>query len=361
MAEFIKGLTLCRNFYNEAAKPILDKYFPDLEYSAALIGYGSDVLGYDDPVSRDHMWGPRFYMFLRNDDLHLKDNIFDVFGEHLPYTFMGYSVNFTEPDINDNGVQHPEFITDGKVRPLIFIQTFESFLTEQLGTDDVSSLIPSQWLSISEHRLLSIVKGELFYDGLNIKETIQELSYYPETVRLYLAGSCWESIAQEQAFMKRCYDVGDDMGSRIIAARICDRLMRLCYIYEKQYAPYSKWFGRGFTDLTTSDELKGTLLKVLSANDIFERENELIAALLYVSELHNTSCLTSKINCQEECYFGRNIKVIFCDKISTACYEKLKGTELEGLPLFGSMSQIGNVTALSDETEQYSRIQRLYE
>lgn len=58
MTKLIKGLDLCKGFFNECAKPIIDKYFPNLQYSAGLIGYGSDVLGYDDEISRDHMWGP---------------------------------------------------------------------------------------------------------------------------------------------------------------------------------------------------------------------------------------------------------------------------------------------------------------
>lgn len=45
MNDFIKGLELCEGFFDECAKPIIDKYFPDLQYSAGLIGYGSDVLG----------------------------------------------------------------------------------------------------------------------------------------------------------------------------------------------------------------------------------------------------------------------------------------------------------------------------
>lgn len=61
MQKFMKGLDLCEAFFHSCAKEIIEGQFPNLEYTAGLIGYGSDVLGYDDPTSTDHMWGPRFY------------------------------------------------------------------------------------------------------------------------------------------------------------------------------------------------------------------------------------------------------------------------------------------------------------
>ena len=69
MPDFIPGLKLSELFYSEAAKPILDTFFPHLSYSAALLGWGSEVLGYDDVQSSDHHWGPRFLLFLSAHDL----------------------------------------------------------------------------------------------------------------------------------------------------------------------------------------------------------------------------------------------------------------------------------------------------
>src|SRR3954471_19312958 len=61
---FISGLELNHAYYEEAVRPILNHYAPELAYSAALIGYGSDVLGYDTESSTDHEWGPRLLLFL---------------------------------------------------------------------------------------------------------------------------------------------------------------------------------------------------------------------------------------------------------------------------------------------------------
>ena len=49
-------------------RPLIAAQFPDLAYSHALIGYGSDVLGYDTSLSTDHEWGPRLYLILDGDD-----------------------------------------------------------------------------------------------------------------------------------------------------------------------------------------------------------------------------------------------------------------------------------------------------
>jgi hypothetical protein len=93
---FIPGLELNRIFYEEIVRPILVARFPDLAYSAALMGYGSDVLGYDTALSADHEWGPRLLLFLPDDaSTGLAESIDDVLRHELPPTFLGYSTNFS--------------------------------------------------------------------------------------------------------------------------------------------------------------------------------------------------------------------------------------------------------------------------
>lgn len=360
MAEFIKGLDLCREFFFEAAKPILDRNFPELKYSAGLIGYGSDVLGYDDEVSRDHMWGPRFYFFPAPAEIGRKEEIADAFARELPYEYKGYSVNFSTPDPNDNGVQHPELITSGPVNPLIFTQTFDEFLEDELGTSAPDLLTPADWLTISEHRLLSLTAGELFHDGLNLAGRLDAIRYYPEEVRRYRIAANWDIIASEQAFVRRCSDVGDDIGSVIVAARIAERLMRLCFLYAKQYAPYSKWFGTAFARLPVPQELKDALHAALHAPDIRERENELVRAQALTAALHNESGITAPVDFEIETYYGRAIKVIFADKFAEAVLETLTGTALADVPLLDTLSSSAGLSNVTDDKRNYPRIRELY-
>lgn len=93
MAEFIKGMKLAESFFEEAARPLLSSRYPGLSYSAGLLGFGSDVLGYDDFTSCDHMWGPRFYLFLAPEDIGKREAIMDLFSRKLPPVYRGFSVN----------------------------------------------------------------------------------------------------------------------------------------------------------------------------------------------------------------------------------------------------------------------------
>lgn len=360
MSNFIKGMELCEGFFNDCAKEIIEKNFPNIKYSAGLIGYGSDVLGYDDEVSTDHMWGPRFYLFLSKGDVLKKDNIIRVLSQNLPYTYKSYSVNFTEPAPNDCGVQHPKFISEGNVNPLIFIQTFDDYLVEQLGISDLDNIKPFEWLSFSEHRLLSLVSGKFFVDRLNCAEIIDKIKYYPKDVKLYLIASNWEIISSEQAFIKRCGECGDEIGSKIICSRIAERLIRLCFLYKNAYAPYSKWLGTAFSKLDVDEKIKHAIKCALYANSSTEREDKIVEAQALVADMHNASGLTDFVDHQIESYFGRNIKVIFADKFSRATSGELKDTAFENTPLIGTLSQIGGLSEFSDEKGFYKQIIKLY-
>src|SRR5687768_6896514 len=95
MTRFIPGLDLAERFYADAVRPILDAHFPDVMHSAALIGSGSEVLGFDTEMSSDHSWGPRVMLFLR--EIAQADAIRETLAQSLPREFLGYSTHFEVP------------------------------------------------------------------------------------------------------------------------------------------------------------------------------------------------------------------------------------------------------------------------
>lgn len=64
------------------------------------------------------------------------------------------------------------------------------------------------------------MSGKMFMDELNIREQTDKIKFYPDEVKLYLIASQWEIISSEQAFVKRCGEVGDEIVSQIICSRI---------------------------------------------------------------------------------------------------------------------------------------------
>ncbi len=132
MDKFIKGLSLSELFYKECVKQILEKYYENLKYSVALLGGGSEILGFDTHLSTDHDWGPRLFIFLTEDDyLLLQEEISEKLSNTLPYQFYGYSTS-------RDRVNEWELSEDKNVIPvnhMIHFYTVKSFFQMYLGID----------------------------------------------------------------------------------------------------------------------------------------------------------------------------------------------------------------------------------
>jgi hypothetical protein len=263
-SEFVPGLALSRLFYEQAVRPILASSFPALEHSAALIGPGSEVLGFDTPISSDHHWGPRVMLFLNDGDhVAFAETVSRTLAEQLPRTFVGYPTNFGPPD--PFGVQLLDPAAEGPINHRVELLTACGFFSAYLGWDAADDPTTTEWLTFSENRLRAVTGGAVFFDQSGMLGRLRErLRWYPRDIWLYIMAAEWNRIADEEAFVGRCGDVGDDLGSRLIAARIVHSLMRLVFLIERDYPPYSKWFGTAFNQLRASPRLLPLLEAVLT-------------------------------------------------------------------------------------------------
>ena len=354
MPEFIPGLELSRLFYAEVVRPLLQAHFPTLTYSVALIGSGSEVLGYDTPISTDHHWGPRLMLFLAPQDYdQLHGAITETLSAHLPYTFRGYSTNFGEPD--NIGVRLPREITSGRVAHRVEPMTVGGFFTYYLGIDPRSQFGVVDWLSLPEQKLLTVTAGAVYHDGLgDLGQIRQTLAYYPHDLWLYLLACQWSRIAQEEAFVGRAGDVGDELGSQVIAARLVRDIMKLCFMLEKRYAPYSKWFGTAFDRLKAAHALTPIFRSVLLASTWPEREAHLADAYRIVATLHNALGLTPPLPTEVSPYYGRPYRVLRAEFFAEALSAAIREPEVKRLPL-----GVGAVDHWVDSTDVLSRPERL--
>lgn len=129
MNSFITGLELSEAFYKEVVKPILDSDFSNLKYSAALIGWGSEVLGFDTAQSTDHHWGPRLHLFLSGEDyFKYKGQLKETLGNKLPFEFRGIATNFSQS--GESGIQLLEKTDQRPVNHHVYIHTIKENLKE---------------------------------------------------------------------------------------------------------------------------------------------------------------------------------------------------------------------------------------
>lgn len=337
------GLGLSRSFYFRQVRPILIKYFPKLKYSAALIGYGSEVLGFDTPISRDHAWGPRVLLFVRKDDYIYKNKINTILSKELPYSFQGYSTNFSKPD--KFGVRELVTIKMGPINHRVEVFTLQQFLRLRLGIAFKRKLRSQDWLNMPQQRLLEITSGAVFHDGLNELHAIRrQLSYYPRNVWLYILASQWQKISQKEAFVGRAGDVGDEIGSQLIAAFITKELMQLCFLIERKYIPYSKWFGSAFKRLRCSKKLLPVFREILASRTWRDREDNLSQAYHIIAQMHNSLQITKKLPIRTTRYYNRPYYVIHADRFAQAIRAKIRDRQFKRLELVGSVDQYVDIS-----------------
>lgn len=317
---FVSGLQLSQAFYEQAVWPLLSKEgFSELAHSAGLLDGGSEVFGFDDQRSRDHHWGPRLLLVLNHaDHTEHAEDLKCILSEKLPLEFMGFSTNFGKPD--EHGVQLLEPVAAGPVNHRVQILTASSFFRHCLKNCDPTTeeLSLEQWRTISQQALFAIRNGKLFHDGLGMEAVRNQLWFYPKSLWLEKLMHEWSEIAEEQAFVGRTGEVGDEIGSRLIAGRLLTSLMKITFLLEKEYYPYSKWFGTAFSQLKSADRLEPSIKGVLNATDWQDREQNLCDCYLTVIELQNAVEGLPQVEPEISPFFSRPFKVPPAEQIVEA-------------------------------------------
>lgn len=361
MTHFIPGLKLAELFFQEAVHPLLASRFSDLRYSAGRLGTGSDVLGFDTPQSMDHHWGPRVTLFLDEQDFQRHhDDIMDVMATDLPYEIHGFPTHFTDPNIDGGKLQR---IDTGLIEHGVEVTTPPSFFGDYIGWDPTSDLSETDWLAFPPQHLRTIASGRVFKDGLGQLERIRaRLHWYPHDVWLYLMANQWRRIDQEEPFMARCGDVGDGLGSRIVAMRQVNELMRLCFLIERQYAPYYKWFGTAFAQLDCAATLTPIFHAIFDAPDWKTREQHLSAAYREVIPMHNDLAITPPSEASVSHFYDRPYLVPHASRMVVALHDTVKSPAIRQLPQHtGSIAQFVDSTDVLSSAEDMRKLVGIYE
>ena len=259
------GIALSRSYFEGVIAPLLKQHVPEVRYAAARVGQGSDVLGLDDAMSRDHDWGLRLQLFVDDAD---RAQVRSALEQELPSRFRGHPVRFG-------------FSADPIERVRVDVTSVSDFAEQQLGFDPRGRVLSVlDWLSLSGQSVLEVVSGAVFEDQAGELTRLREaLAWYPDEIWRYVVACDWQRMDQELPLMGRAGDRGDELGSRTIAARLVDIAVHLGFMLSRTWPPYSKWRGTVFGQLTGCSAIATDLARVLDARHWHDRQAALSDAL----------------------------------------------------------------------------------
>ena len=234
----MRGLELARAYFEECGRPVLEEQFADVLplLAVGLVGGGSECLGFDDEVSRDHDFEPGFCVFLPGEDEVDRRCAFLLERAYakLPREFAGVRRQMLAPV---GGPRHG------------VLRTAE-FFAEKVGSPD-GTLSLEQWLAVPEQALAEATGGELWLDNLGEVTRIRErLATWPEDVRRKkLAGQLLLMAQAGQYNYARCVAHGETAAAQLAAFEFARATMSTAFLLNRTYQPYYKWAFRAMRGL----------------------------------------------------------------------------------------------------------------
>jgi hypothetical protein len=260
------GRELARQFHADVVGPLLARAVPGLQYAAGRLGSGSDVLGFDDGMSRDHDWGCRLTLLVDGPDHEAVPQVRGLLERELPQSYRGYPVRF--PVTWDPSLSHK-----------VDVATVAGFAAGRLGVDPTGELSVLDWLVLTGQSVLEVTAGPVFTDRTaGLAQVRAVLAWYPPDIERYVLAAGWQQLAQEMPLAARAGDRGDELGSRLLSARLAGDLMWLAFVLSRQWPPYAKWRGTAFQALAIAADLEQHLAAAATAPDWRSREDGLAGA-----------------------------------------------------------------------------------
>ena len=340
------GIEIAERFFHGVVEPLIARMNLGLSYAAALVGPGSEVLGYDTVLSRDHDWAPRMHLFLAVDDeASLGPALRESLDLQIPDTFEDFPVRIERSDPGaGEPLEHPG------TGHRIVVTTLPTWSEGHLGWPDPSRPTVADWLATPQQRLLEVTAGRVFRDDTGEVTAVRTaLAWYPDDVWRYLLACQWQRVAQLEPFVGRTGDVGDDLGSRLIAATLVSDAMRLSFLIERRYAPYAKWFGTAFAALPVAAALSGRIDAALRAEDWRDREAALVSVFETLGHATNDLGLAEPVNPSPRRFYDRPYRVIDAHRFRVALDRAI--TEPGVREIVGRLGWVGAVDQFSDNVD----------
>lgn len=276
----MRGLELAERYFTVCGLPLLDDAFSEIRErtAAGLIGLGSECLGFDDELSRDHDWGPGFCLWLTAADYEQFGRLLTDAYQNLPKVFEGFERQTSEWGNGRVGV----FETGTFFRGLI-------------GRTDPPKTL-HDWLRIQEANLSTATAGKVFFDPLGEFSGIRQrlLDFYPDDVRLVkIAARCMVVGQSGQYNFLRSLQRCQHFALQYAETKFCADVMSLVHLLNRRYAPYYKWLLQSTGELPLSGAFFAEqILALVLTHDHEEKISIINAICAAVIELLRTEGLS---------------------------------------------------------------------
>lgn len=256
----VSGLKLARAFWTQMGKPMIAAKYPQYtgRIAAGLVGHGSECYGFDDAYSQDHDFGPRFCLWLTDEDYAAIGEQLEADYEALPRKFsvdaQGH-VTFEAHARSDASGAFPSAGAGSPVTPRAqganrrdgvfrigdFFESITGYRTAPAQT------APHEWLMLQESILAAATNGEVFADPTGLfSKTRQGFKNMPDDVRLALISRRLGMIAQAGQYnLPRSLKRGDGAAAWLSIHEFVQATASLVFLVNVPmmvgYMPYYKW------------------------------------------------------------------------------------------------------------------------
>ena len=248
----LKGLEVARIFFEEWGLPYLRSEFPHLsDRAACLLCGGSQSLGNDDDLSRDHGWGPGFSIILTGEDMRRSGRrLSNAINKAAPRECLG--CKFCWPD---------KSITVHSLNP--WFRNFTKFSHPPKTC--------KAWLRMREDNLYMLRHASVFHDPLGEFTSRKEgFRYYPRDAWLHRISAETFSIWHfgQYNFLTRLTQRRDPIAIFTCLGIFIQSTMKISMLLNEDFTPYWKWLPTEFRKQPNVVELESWLSELAASEKI---------------------------------------------------------------------------------------------
>ena len=239
--QFSMGMQQSQKFILEELLPYILKEMPILLQNAciALVGPGSECLGYDDEISTDHDFLAKACIFVEAQKLLDEKE----------------SIRQLQKQFKD------------QVQILATSQFYKHYTNNENGPESVED-----YLQLEDHFLATACNGHVFldYDSEFVKIRLRLLSHYPKDIWLKRMAYTCNMIAQSGQYnYPRCLKRQDYTGAALALSQFIEQYSQAIHLINKKYQPFYKWISRSLFECDIlGDETIGNFKELLESQSM---------------------------------------------------------------------------------------------